>query len=167
MSRGTLVGHRPIGTPLPPPTEVPPTTQTYTELFDRLDEETRAWLVGQALLSTGKGKRALIQRLRDSIESYAEELVLTNTGDTSEKWNAYSLNLIEFDSLIVYTAGAITATLTLGTRTLPLPAGLVSIPFQTGFILKPGDPRSVVYSGATTAPGFIWLLGKQLPEVNF
>lgn len=130
-------------------------------------DETQNVAVTEALNATPPEARALINRLRTTIPAYAEEYECSNIGDTVLTPGAYSSNLIRVTSIIIATPAASTSVeLVLGRRTLYVPSGLVTLA-PISFILAPSDPRKLVIAPAVTSPAWYWLMGEQLPEVDF
>lgn len=129
--------------------------------------ETKVSQVAEALRATPPETRDLINRLRTSIPAYAEEYECSNVGDTSLRPMVYSTNLIRVTSIIVSTPSASTSVeLKLGRRTLFLPSGLVTLA-PISFVLAPQDERQLIIAPAVANPAWYWLMGEQLPEVNF
>jgi hypothetical protein len=111
--------------------------------------------------------RMLIEKLRVSIPAYAEEFLLMNIGDTVDPILQYSNNIIKVTCIVVNTPTSSTSvTLQLGRRILPLPSGLVVLP-ELAFILPPSEKRQITVAPALTVPAFAWIMGEQMPEVNF
>jgi hypothetical protein len=160
--------HRPIGMEQGEGTHLEHSVNVLQENVQGLDEPGKMKAISDALQATTAEMRQLIKRLRDSIPSYADTVYVMNIGDTQAKLEAlYSSNIIRCTAMVINTPTASTAVnLALGIRNLPLPSGLITLA-PISFIHKPDDPVTLTVVPALTVPAFIWIMGQQLPEVDF
>jgi hypothetical protein len=159
---GSFVKNRPVSLG-PQPHVLSPIAHEANEIDH--SPEARAGMVTEALRATTADVRHLINRLRNSIPVYADELYVSNTTDTVLTGKAYSTNLIRITAIIVTTPIASTSVvLQLGARpALPLSAGTVVLA-PISFVLAPQDKR--VLTVAPAAQSWMWFMGEQLPEVD-
>ena len=80
---------------------------------------------------------------------------------------AYSTNIIRVTAALVMTPTTATAVaLTLGNRVLQLPAGYVPLS-PISFLLNPQDVRKLTVTDTSGNSFWFWIMGEQLPEVNY
>lgn len=128
-----------------------------------------------AYQATSKDMRALIAQMRRSQEVYAEEGIIANAGDLVIKAPPYSPNNMVCTTIIMQGPIASTSiTLRLGQRIFQFSlTGLAGQPpvilRDMAFILKPDEPRTLTAQSVAIGGGdmFLWIMGKQTPEVNF
>ena len=128
------------------------------------DKEQR---LSEVLKATPLDVRTKINEARVSIPSFADEFVASNSGDTSVITRPYSTNIIRVTAALVMTPTTATAVaLTLGNRVLQLPAGYVSLS-PISFLLNPQDVRKLTVTDTSGNSFWFWIMGEQLPEVNY
>jgi len=141
-----------------------------------MSDERRTGALEEALLATSKEMRALINHQRRMIEVYTEEGMVANAGDAQLTLQPYeTASNILVHTIIAqgpYTGAPYHWTLTLGSRKFRFLTPVVPIFwFDVKFQMQAQDVRSLAWDNAGGAAGggdaFLWILGTQLPEVNF
>lgn len=154
------------------------------ELLDHftpdMDDAARQTALEEALAQTSSEQRRLINAKRRSIVTYTEEGEIANSGDVGLSLAPYSNNLILVNTIMLQGpigAGATWSwTLQLGQRMFIF-TKLAQFVFLQNlhFTLTPTDVRKLSWVGAAGAAlpaagagdAFLWILGEELPEVNF
>lgn len=160
--------HRSIGLPQHPGTSL---EHAKVVLDDELEPsiEDRAYAVHEALQATTAELRKLINRLRDSIPLYADTLYVMNPGDSvAYMEQVYGVNILRVTSFFLITpTGSTSVTLQLGARpAIGLPSGLCPLS-PCSFVHRAEDRVQLTIVPAISVPATLWLMGQQLPEVDF